>query len=602
MDIDTQRGTANYVADLHASLRRIEARLRLREALRLAPVAVALGLGAAMMLALVSRFSERLSVPVALVSAAIFPLAALVASTLYALLRPRDPMQTARRADALLGMDERLATALESAQKHDISLADGEMLREIQLQDAAARAANLEPARDLPLKVEPRKWLPAGALLVLALAVLVSPTPAASDPEADAVRAQLEKEAAKIEAIAETLAKDPRLAEDPRLQELLSELGDLARDLDADNLTREEALARLSEAEGTLQRALDPQARGEAEALEKLADELARADSPAAKEAGEALKSGDNQKAAEALDKLAKEAGAASQAEREALARSLEEAREDIAALDPETAQRLNEAAEALRGEDPQAAQRALEELRDQVSESAERAATQEQVRQALAQIQAGKQNVATAGQPTPGTAGGTAIASAGTPRSGTPAAGGSPMAGTPPGFGSAVVGASPVGSAIPGTNTPPVARTTPGTGGTPVAVMTPGTGSGQGQGSGQNSGQGQGQGSSQGTGTNAGQGGTSGWGSAHQEPVSVPPNWVNAQGTPLALTGQDNPDGDSSSTQTGTDVNTTGPAQVPYSEVYGTYREQAGKALDSDYIPQGYKDLVRDYFTQLEP
>src|SRR5688500_4976487 len=108
MDTDLQRGTANHVADLRASLRRIEARLRLREALALASIAAALGLGAALVPALVSRFSEKLSLPVVLASAVILPRAALTISTLYALLRPRDPMHTARRADALLGMDERL--------------------------------------------------------------------------------------------------------------------------------------------------------------------------------------------------------------------------------------------------------------------------------------------------------------------------------------------------------------------------------------------------------------------------------------------------------------------------------------------------------------
>jgi len=48
--------------------------------------------------------------------------------------------------------------------------------------------------------------------------------------------------------------------------------------------------------------------------------------------------------------------------------------------------------------------------------------------------------------------------------------------------------------------------------------------------------------------------------------------------------------------------VNNSGPAQVPYEEVYGQYQEQAGNALDNDYIPQGYKDLVRDYFTEIDP
>jgi hypothetical protein len=65
---------------------------------------------------------------------------------------------------------------------------------------------------------------------------------------------------------------------------------------------------------------------------------------------------------------------------------------------------------------------------------------------------------------------------------------------------------------------------------------------------------------------------------------------------------GQNSPGGEQSSTTTNTDINNVSPAQVPYEQVYGDYRQQAGSALDNDYIPQGYKDLVRDYFTSIEP
>ncbi len=76
----------------------------------------------------------------------------------------------------------------------------------------------------------------------------------------------------------------------------------------------------------------------------------------------------------------------------------------------------------------------------------------------------------------------------------------------------------------------------------------------------------------------------------------------MNASTTAVGVQGQDNPGGEQSSTTTNTDVNNTGPAQVPYEEVYGRYKDEAGKALDSDYIPQGYKDLVRNYFTEIGP
>jgi hypothetical protein len=69
-----------------------------------------------------------------------------------------------------------------------------------------------------------------------------------------------------------------------------------------------------------------------------------------------------------------------------------------------------------------------------------------------------------------------------------------------------------------------------------------------------------------------------------------------------VAVQGQNNPNGESSNTTTNTDLNNTGPAQVPYEQVYGQYSQQAGNALGNDYIPQGYKDLVKDYFTSIDP
>jgi hypothetical protein len=44
------------------------------------------------------------------------------------------------------------------------------------------------------------------------------------------------------------------------------------------------------------------------------------------------------------------------------------------------------------------------------------------------------------------------------------------------------------------------------------------------------------------------------------------------------------------------------GQAGVPYQDVYGDYAAEAQAALDGSYIPLGMKQVVRDYFTSLEP
>ena len=40
----------------------------------------------------------------------------------------------------------------------------------------------------------------------------------------------------------------------------------------------------------------------------------------------------------------------------------------------------------------------------------------------------------------------------------------------------------------------------------------------------------------------------------------------------------------------------------VPYDQVYGDYRDAAYEALADDYVPLGYREFIRDYFSSLEP
>jgi len=47
---------------------------------------------------------------------------------------------------------------------------------------------------------------------------------------------------------------------------------------------------------------------------------------------------------------------------------------------------------------------------------------------------------------------------------------------------------------------------------------------------------------------------------------------------------------------------NPAGESVVPYNEVFADYANAASRALESDYIPLGLRDVVRDYFTSLEP
>jgi hypothetical protein len=47
---------------------------------------------------------------------------------------------------------------------------------------------------------------------------------------------------------------------------------------------------------------------------------------------------------------------------------------------------------------------------------------------------------------------------------------------------------------------------------------------------------------------------------------------------------------------------NPDGDATVPYNEVYGDYEGAVNEALDSGYVPLGLRDIIRGYFTRLNP
>ncbi|MEO6457764.1 MAG: hypothetical protein ABIO92_05765 [Chloroflexia bacterium] len=599
---------------LHEVLLGLQMRLRAQQAASLAPLSGALGMATCLLLAGVWRITGMISLGVLVLISIGFLLAALATSSLYALLRPRDLMHTARRADSLLSLDERLSTALEDEIKPSVNPTREEStLREAQLDDALEQAARISPTKDIPLKVESRRLAPMLPLLVLFLAVLFVPD-LQRDPNSSAVAKQLGVEQKKIEEFKKAVAEQPRVANDPALQELIKELDSLSRDLEDSPLSREEAMARLSESENKLEKTLDPQSAAQKEALDEMTKQLANTESEAARQIGEALKSGDPEQSKESLKQAGANADKMSAQERKELAEALRGARDQAAALDPELARRLNEAADALEQGDADSAEEALAEAGEYVKNAQQAQATQEQIRQALSQLQQSKNGISQAGQQTPvalSSSMQTAIAQ-GTRVAG--GAGGAPLSGTPVALnGTPITAGSPVSGQASRTGTPVLVQGTPGQG-TPVAGQDQqGQGQGAGQGQGQGNGQGQGQGNGQGQGQGNGQGQSgqngsssgspgSGWGTGHTDPVYAPPSSVNASTTAVGVQGQDNPGGEQSSTTTNTDVNNTGPAQVPYEEVYGKYKDEAGKALDSDYIPQGYKDLVRDYFTEIGP
>ncbi len=594
-----------------AGLRRIEQRLRLAEAARLAPLALSLGLVGAVALALVARVQPIAPWPDLLAVDAGTVAALLLAVGIWAWVRRRGRLDTARQGDRVLDLDERLSTAVETREQPrpmaldaDAHAAHATLVHQ-QLRDTTDRLGAALPTLPQAVPLAPpaarRIWLvPLVLVLALALATFApNPMDAFWQQQAQ-VQQQIKEEQQRIEELRKDLAARPGDPNDPTRQQLLQELQDLQQALGAGDLTREEALAQLSDTESKLQQLVDAQAPGEKAALDALGRQLAQSDNPAARQAAEALKNNRPDAAAEALKGL--DPSQMTGEQRQALADSLRQAAQDAAANDPNLAQRLNDAAQALESSDPAAAQKALENLANQVDQTGQHTLSQQEVDQALAQLQQSKGTLAQASQPTPqaqnGTPGptnGTPQAQNGTPFQGTPVApNGTQIAlnGTPISISGTQVAlnGTPISGTPAGTGTPVLVAASPGQG-TPVIVPGQGQGQpGQGQGQGQTGQPGQGQGQGQGPGI----------GSGHTEPLTVPPSTLNAQGTPVGLAARPGT-GDTNTGSVNVDPN-AGSVQVPYADVYGSYAAQAQQTLGQEYVPSGMKEYVQQYFTSLAP
>ncbi|MED1645664.1 hypothetical protein P4U99_21190 [Brevibacillus agri] len=180
-------------------------------------------------------------------------------------------------------------------------------------------------------------------------------------------------------------------------------------------------------------------------------------------------------------------------------------------------------------------------------------------------------------------------------------------------------------GQAVPAATTPGGNPAASGTGTTANANPNP-AGNQQTPPANGNTGAGQGNGSTNGTGNAAGNGsmsglpngtgkGTSGTGIANggnqgsgaglaegkHELVTVPSSRIGSDSGPTETVGGPLGAGPSQSQQSGNTQVTSG-GTLPYEEVYGQYEQFARESMEKGSIPGDYQDIVKDYFSKIEP
>ncbi len=458
--------------------------------------------------------------------------------SLYAALRPQRPIDVARRADAILGLKDRLSTALELS--GDGAGFDPDLVAR-QRSDALAAARAIRPGRDLPLRW-PSRWLAGAATLlagVLVLTFVPNPMDAVLEERARVAQAAAQ-EADRLERLAEDVEAAEALDEAEK-EALLERLRELAAELRDNRGDMEEALADLAEFRAQLRERIDPQFAARRAALEGLSAQIARL-------AGAEDRNPSLDEAARLLDRMLQDVDQVAPDEREALASALEEAAARLSDADAALARALRDAAAATRRGDGKAARAAAARAAGEMADARRDLALQEALARALAQADESRRRIAQAGRPGRGSGQGMAASPAG-------GASGRGRGGLPGG-----------GGGTTADRLPPATRS--GRAGAPTEPNRP---------------------YSVDEVVYAAPGGEPGGAGAEGRPEFIPGQEGEA-GEAQVRQG--------ASAQPGL----ANPSLVPYQEVYREYASEAARAMEREYIPVNLRDYVREYFTALEP
>ena len=381
---------------ISAVLRRIDRRVRINRLLEHLSVAVCLLLGALLAVKIVSML---LPVPVPTTLSVIGLAAALYAGFLvWSQIGARQLGRAAGVADRRGDLHDELKSAYWFM-RQDRPSPQSEWIR-TQVARAALTAGRLDVKRLVPTLIPQRFWLALGmwALLIgLSFVALDGPLLSFTGVRLDdsgrltALQEEQFDEIRDLVERADELQADEVADEEQLSAEARRRLEEAMRQIEADEMTMEELLRELREAqnaldEGNLQTAaLD-------EALQELARDMAT--SPEMADLAEALMSQDLAQAAELMRQLAESLRNMQGDDAQQLAEQLQQAAQGDQASMEELMRALQEAADAMANEQMADAQQALQEAAEAMEAMSQRMDAQQMMNQASQQMQALQQSM----------------------------------------------------------------------------------------------------------------------------------------------------------------------------------------------------------------
>lgn len=509
-----------------------------------------------------------------------------VGNLLRTLLFPRDLPARARYFDLEFNLGERVSTAFELLSGRIGTHPD---IAARQLADTLAKARAINPRERIALDFRRGELFALLALAVALAGMIALPSIVGAELLNQPPDPAIELAREDIRQLIEETAKAPDLNEIDR-QDLLDALEIALERLEETEISQEEAFAAMSQLETALEELgieLGETMELDQSALQAGLEALGDFAPPI--DAGDEQPGDDFSALSEALEQLAQDARDMSAEEMQAAAAALEEAADELAQLDAALQERLDELAQALQegrqdlSEQLDAAQEAVaqEQRQNQRQQNAqltlqEQAERAEEAAEAIArqQAQEGDQqtNDAQAGEADP--------SESGQPRAGQE-------------------GDQQSDQARPGANQGrQQAQRNAETSGASNQRNQDSRSSGGGAGEGDPSnlslaGSG---GEDQGAETNNR---STGRGAIEYEALYSPSGIGGGGENEIRL---ETDPGDTARAEGEFDDNPLGESRVRYDTVFSEYQQAANRALESDYVPLGMRDVVREYFTSLEP
>lgn len=516
-----------------------------------------------------------------------------ILNVLYTLVFPRSMAEKARYFDIEFGLRERVSTAFELMHGRIMTHPEIEAR---QIADALAHARAIDPNERINLDFRRKELGALAVLLLLMVGMVLLPALVGEDFLPQGPSAALEAAKEDLREIIETVAKDTDL-DDVDRQDLLEALEIALERLDEEDISDEEAFAAMSQLQSELD-ALENKLEDTIEldqstteaALEALEDFIAPSETEdgSAESAAQSDAASNLQEMLNALEQMNQDAAQMSAEEAQAAADALQAAAEELERMSEDLAQQMEMLAEALEDADMERLQEQLDALREQVE-----GAQEEQRQDQNARVTLGEQSdlaqeaaeeiarqQAQDGQQEPGAA-----------EQGQPELG---EAGQQPGGQQAEQAQARPGDS-PGDQQSD--RNRPGAEGNQRRSQdSRSAGAGAGDGAPNNLSLPGSAGDDKGADT---ENDPTGLGEIEYEAIYSPSGIGGGGQDEIRL--RTDP-GDTTVAEGEFDDNPLGESRVSYDTVFSEYQNAANRALESDYVPLGLRDVVREYFTSLEP